>query len=173
MSETVMLAVSAVIAEPRLREFLESPVKPAADWPERDWAGLLAAMPDQSRDELPGAIAECDGWLGGDYAAVLRELQDEDELTLRYDKATGSLVLDFAGRVDFRLPSLVWACTIARGLAGYMDGEDRGVATVTTDWNGDEIVLRLTPGRSEFRRDPEARAEEIDIRAAAEEDWPL
>ncbi|MEV6931952.1 hypothetical protein AB0M46_46715 [Dactylosporangium sp. NPDC051485] len=173
MSETVMLAAAAVIAEPRLREFLDSPVKQAADWPEPDWAGLFAAMPDQSPDELPDAIAECDGWLDGDYATVLRALLDDDELTLRYDEATGSLALDFAGRVDFRLPSLVWACTIARGLAEFMDGEDRGTATITTDWNGAEIVLRLTPGRSEFRRDPEARAEEIDIRAAAEEDWPL
>ncbi|MFG2041590.1 hypothetical protein [Dactylosporangium sp. NPDC048998] len=170
MSETVFLTAAIAVAKPRLQAYLRAPVKPASGWPEQQWAGISEAC----RDELPAAIEECDRWLEGDYATVFGELAQDDELMFRFDEDSGSLAIDFSCRVDFRLPTLVWAFTVLRGIAEFMAEGDHGIVTVTADWNEDRIVMRLTPEHTAFldrNGDVRARAEagdrEIDIRSAA------
>lgn len=170
MSESVYVTAVASVAPPRLRAFLDAPVARAADWTPGQWAGLSGADPD----ELPAAIAEADRWLDGDAATVLRDLADGDELTLRYDEATGSLAADVTGRADFRLPTLVWAVNLFRGLAACMAGDDHGLVTVSADWSDDSVLLRLAPGHAalldrgrDARAIAEARSRAIDVEAAA------
>lgn len=161
------MTAAITIGAPRLRAWLDAPVRPASSW--QDWAGVAAS----SHDELRAAVEECDGWLSGDHAGVLRDLV-EDELLLRYDESTGALVVEFASRADFRLPTLVWACAVLRGLADFMADDDRGLVTVTNDWDDDTVLLHLGAGGSAFldrardaRRIAEAHGWEIDVRAAA------
>ncbi|MEV8511668.1 hypothetical protein [Dactylosporangium sp. NPDC051484] len=176
MSESVHLTAAIVVAKPRLRAYLRASVKPASGWSRQQWAGLTEAWHGdherhEYRDELPAAIEECDGWIGGDYATVFRDLAHDDELTFRFDEATGSLAIDFSCRAEFRLPTLVWAVTVVRGIAEFMAGDDHGIVTVTTDWNGDSILMDLAPRHTAFIGDARARARardrEIDIRSAA------
>ena len=171
MSESLFLTAAVSVAKPRLRAYLSAPVTPASAWPHEEWAGVTGAWHEDD-DELPAAIAECDRWLDGDYATVLRELADEDELQLRFDETSGSLAVDLSCRVDFRLPSLVWACTVVRGLTGFMAGGEHGIVTVTADWSDDDLVMRLSPHRTAFldrgtRARAEAKAQEIDLRSVA------
>ncbi|MDG6105709.1 hypothetical protein Daura_12820 [Dactylosporangium aurantiacum] len=170
MSESVYVTAAVAVARSRLRAYLNAPVAPAAGWTPERWAGLPGADPD----ELPAAIAEADRWLAGDAATVLRDLARDDELTLRYDEATGSLAADVAARADFRLPALVWAVTVFRGLAAFMAGDDHGLVTVNADWSDDDILLRLAPGHARLldrgrdaRAVAEARGRAIDVEAAA------
>jgi hypothetical protein len=168
VSESLLLTAAVAVAVPRLRAYLNAPVTPASAWSPRQWAAVAGGR----RGELPAAIAECDRWIDGDAATLFRTLADDDELLFRFDEATGSLAVDVSCRVDFRLPSLIWACTVLRGLAGFMAGDDRGIVTVTTDWSDDSILMRLAPEHSAFLgRDARARAEArswgIDVRAAA------
>ncbi|GAA2599834.1 hypothetical protein GCM10010399_33280 [Dactylosporangium fulvum] len=179
MSESVFLTAAIAVAKSRLRTYLRAPVKPASGWSQQQWAGITEAWRDdderhQYREELPAAIKECDRWIDGDYATVFRDLAHDDELTFRFDEATGSLAVDFSSRVDFRLPTLVWACTVLRGIAEFMADGDRGIVTVTADWNEDKVLMHLTPNHAAFldwNRDVRARTEargwEIDIRSAA------
>ena len=168
MSESLYVTAAVAVARPRLRAYLSAPVTPASAW---QWTGLTG---DRDDAELPAAIAECDRWIDGDgdYATVFRDLAD-DELEFRFDEATGSLAVDFSTRVDFRLPSLVWSCTVLRGLAGFLAGAEHGIVTVTADWSDDDgLLMRLAPDRATFldrgsRARAEAKAQEIDIRAAA------
>ncbi|MGI5183469.1 hypothetical protein ACQEVZ_45155 [Dactylosporangium sp. CA-152071] len=172
MSESVCVTAAVRIEHSRLRAYLNAPVEPASAWSPAEWAGVTGGQED--RDELPAAIAECDSWLDGDHADVLLDLV-QDGLLLRYDEATAALVVEFESRADFRLPTLLWACTVLRGMAACMTDGDRGVVTVTTDWRDDSVVLQLTPGGSDFLA-PGARAEvrgwEIDVRADAEDADP-
>jgi hypothetical protein len=172
----VSVTAAISIAGPRLRAYLNAPVTRASAWAPREWAGLTGSDDGAGggeEGELPAAIAECDTWLDGDHAAVLRDLAD-DELVFSYDEDTASLAVEFTSRVDFRLPSLVWACTVLRGMAGSMADGDRGLVTVTTDWHDDSVLLYLAPGRTAFL-DPDrdaaaiarARSWEIDVRSAA------
>jgi hypothetical protein len=168
MSASLYVTAAVAVARPRLRAYLCAPVTPASAWP---WTGLTGAWHEDD-DELPAAIAECDRWLDGDYATVFRDLAD-DELEFRFDEASGSLAVDFSTRVDFRLPSLVWAYTVLRGLAGFLAGDEHGIVTVTADWSDDDgLLMRLAPDHATFldrgsRARAEAKAQEIDIRAAA------
>ncbi|PPK71272.1 hypothetical protein V5P93_003137 [Actinokineospora auranticolor] len=147
MSQYVVVAATMTIAQPRLRSYLRAPVAPASTWSEQDWAGVCDPWP-RYRAELPSAIAECDRWIKGDYADLLR---DFDELTLRHDDATDSLLLEFDTRADFQLPTLIWACCVLRGVTPFMADDDSGCATITTDWDDDaELRLRLSPNRSAF-----------------------
>ncbi|MEV6811689.1 hypothetical protein [Micromonospora sp. NPDC051296] len=179
MSESVFLTAAIAVAKPRLRAYLRAPVKPASGWSQQQWAGITVAGRDdderqQHREELPAAIDECDQWIDGDYATVFRDLAHDDELMFRFDEATGSLAIDFSVRVDFRLPTLVWAFAVLRGIAEFMTDGDNGTLTVTADGNEDRILMHLTPKHTAFldgNRDVRARAEaadwEIDIRSAA------
>ncbi|MFF5225354.1 hypothetical protein [Dactylosporangium sp. NPDC000521] len=169
MSESVCVTAAVRIERSRLRAYLTAPANKASSWSPADWAGVTGGHED--RDELPAAIAECDTWLDGDHADVLLGLID-DGLLLRYDEATAALVVEFESRADFRLPTLVWACTVLRGMAAFMADGDRGVVTVTSDWRDDSVVLQLTPGSSGFLEAgarAEARGWEIDVRADAED----
>jgi hypothetical protein len=155
MSQSVIVAVATTIAEPCLREWLRAPVKPASAWTQSGWAGLCASWSDggtrrRYRAELPAAVEECDRWIDGDHAAVLRGLDEEDALTLGFDGASGSFTVDFDSRADFRLPTLVWAFTVVRGMADFMADDDRGLVTVTVDWSGDTTLMHLAPNRSSF-----------------------
>ncbi|MFJ8111331.1 hypothetical protein [Streptomyces sp. NPDC096132] len=180
MSESVVVSASITIARPRLRAFLAAPVTPSAAWAEQEWAGICDPWSDggerhRYRAELPAAIAECDSWIDGDYASLLCELADgEGGLTFCFDDATGSLAVNFSSRVDFRLPTLVWAFTVLRGVTAFMADDDSGLVSVDVDWNGDTALMRLGPDRSSFidsRREPEAGAEArsraLDVRWAA------
>ncbi|MEV4518332.1 hypothetical protein AB0K00_56420 [Dactylosporangium sp. NPDC049525] len=178
MSESLFLTAAVVVARPRLRAYLRAPVTPASGWSHQQWTGLTETQTQTQalldRDELPAAIQECDRWIDGDYATVFRDLADDDELLFRFDEATGSLAVDFSTRVDFRLPSTVWACTVLRGIAGFLAAGEHGLVTVTADWSDDAVLLRLAPDHSAFldrdrdaRARTQARAQEIDIRAAA------
>ncbi len=170
MSESVFVTAAVAVPEARLRAYLRAPVTPAATWSPQRWAGLAGA----ASGELAAAIRECDRWIDGDYAGVFRALEDDGELTFRFDETTGSLAVDFAARADFRLPTLVWAVTVLRGLADFLADGDHGLVTVTNEWSDDTVLLHLTPGRSAFldrdrdaRAYAEARSREIDIQAAA------
>ncbi|WP_327004830.1 hypothetical protein OHA72_59060 [Dactylosporangium sp. NBC_01737] len=170
MSESLFLTAAVSVAKPRLRAYLSAPALPASQWPHPQWAGVTGGAWG-SRDELPAAIAECDRWIDGDAAAVFREL-DEDELLFRFDEATGSLAVDLTTRVDFRLPSLIWSCTVLRGLTAFMAAGDHGIVTVTADWSDDTLLMLLAPDHTAFldrdaRARAEAKAQEIDIRSAA------
>ncbi|MER7003216.1 hypothetical protein ABT297_09235 [Dactylosporangium sp. NPDC000555] len=176
VSESVFLTAAIAVAKPCLRAYLRAPVKPASGWSQEQWAGIAAPGPGRAPylDELPAAIEECDRWIDGDYATVLRELAHDDELMFRFDEASGSLAIDLSCRADFRLPTLVWAFTVLRGIAEFMADGDHGIVTATTDWNEDSILMRLAPKHAAFldsdgdaRARAEARNREIDIRSAA------
>ncbi|GAA3846030.1 hypothetical protein GCM10022243_10280 [Saccharothrix violaceirubra] len=159
MGEYVTVAAVMTVARPRVREWLRAAVVPASTW--TDWSGV------EGWDDA--AVAECDRWLEGDYAGLLHELVDDSGLRIGFDEATGSLTVDFDARVDFRLPSLIWAFTVFRGLADVMVDDDAGLVTVTGDWDDAPVALHLSPGRSEFVRGAAlARAAdlEFDVRCA-------
>lgn len=178
MSDSLMVAAAITIAKPRLQTYLTGPVKPASAWPEKDWVGVTEPWSDSEersryRAELVDAIEECDSWIDGDYASVWHGLADEDELVLRFDETTGSLMVEFSSRVDFELPTLVWAFAVLRGVADFMAGDESGLVTVTVDWNDDTALMRLAPDQSSFLdrgRDAltyrRARDREIDIQSA-------
>ncbi|MEV0134809.1 hypothetical protein AB0H83_40915 [Dactylosporangium sp. NPDC050688] len=172
VSESVSVTAAVSVTLPRLRAYLHAPAARAAGWTPGQWAGLPGADPG----ELPAAVAEADRWLDGDAATVLRELARNDELTLRYDEATGSLAAGVAARADFRLPALVWAVTVFRGLAAFMAGDDQGLVTVSADWSDDSVLLHLTPGHAalldrgrDARAIAEARSRAIGIEATAQD----
>lgn len=181
MSEHVTVAAAVRIARPRLQTYLRAPVVPASTWPAHDWAGVCGSWDDGGtrsgyREELADAIRACDGWLDGDHAGLLAGLDEDGEPALGYDEATGSLTVDFDARVDFRLPSAIWALTVLRGMAGFMADDDTGLVTLTTDWSGEPVLLRLGPDRSSFlaadrdaRELARARDAEFDVRCAAGE----
>ncbi|GAB3837171.1 hypothetical protein ACFPIJ_17120 [Dactylosporangium cerinum] len=167
MSESVFVTAALLIAKPRLQTCLRSPVAPANAWSPQEWAGV------SELDELPSAIDECDSWLDGDYADVFLDLA-QDDLTFQFDEDTGSLVVEFSSRADFRLPTMIWAVTLLRGVAGFMADGDHGLVTVTNEWSDDTVLLHLAPDTSTFldrRRDArayaEAKSRELDIQAAA------
>ncbi|MFE6870983.1 hypothetical protein ACFVFS_31055 [Kitasatospora sp. NPDC057692] len=179
MARYVTVAAAVTMEPARLREFLRSPVTPPSTRPESDWSGLCDPWHEEAvrrryRAELPAALAECDRWIDGDHAALLRGLDEDGGLTLRHDEATGSLAVDFDTRVDFELPGMIWALTALRGLADAMAGEDTGLVELTTDWSGGTVLLHLAPKRSAFL-DPDrdaaalarARNAAFDARAAA------
>ncbi|MET9399034.1 hypothetical protein [Kitasatospora sp. NPDC002965] len=181
MSQYVMMSAATAIARPRLSAYLRAPVAPASTWAEDDWTGLCEAWNDgdvrrRYRAELAGAVRECDRWIGGDYAGLLRGLDGDGCLTAGFDEASGSLTLDFEARVDFRLPTLVWAFTALRGMTAFMAGDDGGLLTATVDWSDDRVLMHLAPKRSSFldgSRDAEAlsraRDAAFDVRCAAED----
>ncbi|MFJ1706322.1 hypothetical protein [Kitasatospora sp. NPDC088346] len=178
MSQSIVVAAAVVIAKPRLRAFLRAPVVPASAWTEGEWIGVCEAWSDSGvrrryREELAGAIDECDGWLDGDYAGLLRGLDDEGSPAIAFDEVTGSLVVDFEARVDFELPSLIWAFSVLRGMESFLDEGDGGLVTVTVDWSGDSALMLLASNRSSFLdrtgdavSRARARNAEFDVRCA-------
>ncbi|GAA1396182.1 hypothetical protein GCM10009639_32060 [Kitasatospora putterlickiae] len=153
MARYLTVTAAVTIDTARLRTYLRSPVRPASARPESDWTGLCAPWRDAAvrrryRTELPAALAECDRWLDGDHAALLHGLDEDGELTLRHDEATGSLTIDFDTRVDFELPGMIWALTALRGLSDAMADDDTGLVELTTDWTDETVLLRLTPHHS-------------------------
>ncbi|WP_431683661.1 hypothetical protein [Kitasatospora sp. KL5] len=155
MSRFVIVTAAIVVPKPRLQAYLRAPVAPASTWTEQDWAGLCEPWSDSGtrrryRRELAGAVAECDGWIDGDYAGLLCGLDGDGEPAIRFDEATGSLTVDFDCRVDFQLPSMIWAFTALRGMAGFMAEDDSGLVAVTADWSDETVLMHLSPGRSSF-----------------------
>ncbi|MFF2955177.1 hypothetical protein ACFVVU_27975 [Kitasatospora sp. NPDC057965] len=151
-----LTVTAAVTMDPaRLRAFLRSPVAPPSARPEADWTGLCAPWREEAvrrryRAELPAALAECDRWIDGDHAALLHGLDEDGELALRHDEATGSLTVDLDTRVDFELPGMIWVLTALRGLADTMAGDDSGLVELTVDWSDEKVLLHLAPRRSAF-----------------------
>ncbi|MEV0678528.1 hypothetical protein AB0I60_18620 [Actinosynnema sp. NPDC050436] len=176
MSRNLTVAAAITIATPRLQSYLRAPVPPASAWAEHEWVGLCEAWSDAAtrrryRAEPAGAVAECDRWVGGDHADLLRGLDDDGGLTLGHDGDSGALVLDLDTRVDFPLPSPVWAFTVLRGVAAFLADDDSGLVEVTVDWAPDVVLMQLSPGRSVFLGRgvaPTARARdaEFDARCA-------
>ncbi|WP_156893089.1 hypothetical protein [Actinokineospora enzanensis] len=175
MGRYVTVAAAMVIEEVRLRKFLQAPVARANTWPENDWAGICAPWSDEAvrleyREQLTAAIAECDGWIDGTYAELLLGIDEEDgSLSVGFDEASGSLVVEFEARVDFPVPSLIWALTVFRGMAGFMVDDETGIVTVTADWDIQaELLMLLEPGKSEFpgQAQPKAKDRAFDIRCA-------
>ncbi len=181
MARYITVTAAVTVAAPRLRAYLRSPLAPASAWPEADWTGLCTPWPDRAvrrryLAELPAAVAECDSWLDGDHADLLRDLAADDALALRHDGATGALVLDLDTRVDFELPGMIWAFTALRGLAAVLADGDGGLVELTPDWTGGAALLHLSPGRSAFldpARDAavlaRARDAAFDVRCAVPE----
>ncbi|MEV7286255.1 hypothetical protein AB0O01_17050 [Streptomyces sp. NPDC093252] len=167
MGQYVSVTAALVIGAPRLTGYLRAPAVPASAWPLADWAALGHG------EDLSAAVAACDDWLTGDYAGLLRDLAEDGGLSAAHDPDTGSLVLDLDTRVDARLPGLVWACAVPRGLTRFLADGEGGLVTVTTDWDDTTAHLLLTPGASAFldpRRDAaalaRARDAEFDARCA-------
>ncbi|ALG14318.1 hypothetical protein [Kibdelosporangium phytohabitans] len=174
MSQYVSVAAAMTITKPRLQTYLRTPVAPASTWALQDWTGVCDPWSDSEtrrryRDELADAVKECDSWIDGDYAGLWRDL---DELTLGFDPDTGSLAVDFDTRADFQLPSVIWACTVLRGLANAMADNDSGLITITADWDGEAVLsLHVSPGQSAFlgrgtKALAEAKDAEFDVRCA-------
>ncbi|OKI12541.1 hypothetical protein [Streptomyces sp. CB03911] len=182
MSQFIMVAAAVVMARPRLEAYLRAPVAPASAWAEAEWSGVCESWRDGAvrrryREELAGAVEACDGWTDGDHAGLLLGLDDEDgSLTIGFDRGSGSLTIDFDARVDFQLPSLIWAFSALRGMAAFMADEDTGLVTVTADWDDTPVLMLLGPNRSSFldrNRDAaawgRARDTEFDVRCAVSE----
>ncbi|GGV25089.1 hypothetical protein GCM10010495_46130 [Kitasatospora herbaricolor] len=182
MAQFVEVAAAVVMARPRLVAYLRAPAAPASTWPVEEWAGVCepwrdGALRRRYREELVGAVEACDGWTDGDHAGLLRGLDDEDgSLTLGFDRAGGSLTIGFDLRVDFQLPSLIWAFSTLRGMAAFMADEDTGLVTVTAGWDDTPVLMHLGPNRSSFldrSRDAaawsRARDTEFDVRCAVSE----
>ncbi|MET8827902.1 hypothetical protein ABZX40_19035 [Streptomyces sp. NPDC004610] len=169
MGQYVTVTAALIIGRARLTEYLRAPVVPASAWSPADWAGLGGPG-----EELSAAVAVCDDWLTGDYAGLLRDLAEDGGLSAAHDPDTGSLVLDLDTRVDARLPGLIWACAVPRGLTRFLADGEGGLVTVTTDWDDTTAHLRLAPGASDFL-DPDrdaaalarARDAQFDARCAA------
>ncbi|MFF3595991.1 hypothetical protein [Kitasatospora indigofera] len=156
MAQFIEVAAAVVMAEARLAAFLRAPVAPASAWAAEEWAGVCEPWRDGAvrrryREELAGAVEACDSWADGDHAGLLRGLDDGDGgLTIGHDPTGGSLTVDFAARVDFELPSLIWAFSALRGMAAFMADEDTGLVTVTADWDDTPVLMLLGPNRSSF-----------------------
>ncbi|MFC9329586.1 hypothetical protein [Kitasatospora sp. NPDC057015] len=175
MSQFIEVAAAVVMARPRLEAFLRAPVALASAWPVDDWLGICepwndGALRRRYREELAGAVTECDGWIDGDHVGLLRGL---DGLRIGSDEDSDSLTIDFDSRVDFQLPSLIWVFTALRGMAGFMAEDDTGLVTAIVDWDDASAVMHLGPNRSSFldrTRDAalwaRARDAEFDVRCA-------